>query len=97
MSDSLQNHDQRRQRCRRLGHQVPFSYCRAPGSDLPCPKIADCWYEQFDVTAWLRENFSEDQIARITAPAKDKRLSLVELIQQAQKRAAAGEEESSGD
>ncbi|MBN2050519.1 MAG: hypothetical protein JW760_08760 [Spirochaetales bacterium] len=29
--------------CGMLGHQVPFSYCRKPGSEVSCSRIAGCW------------------------------------------------------
>ena len=68
-----------------LGHEVPFAYCRAPGRDLPCGKVFDCWYETFDVDAFLRSLFSEDDIARILTPRQDKMASLIELIERARK------------
>jgi len=78
-------HDHRSRRCPMLGHPVAFSYCRTPGSDRPCRKIFDCWWEAFDVEAFIRSCYGEDRIAEITAPPKGKMLSLVELIEQARK------------
>jgi len=69
-----------------LGHDLTFAYCRAPGRDLPCRKILDCWWETFDVRAFLAEHFSDEQIAEILAPRQDKVLSLIDLIRQAQDR-----------
>jgi len=73
-----------------LGHTVPFSYCRAPGRDLPCGRIFDCWWETFDVVAFIRAHFSEADIARITAPPPDKRATLVELIERARRAKESG-------
>ena len=84
---SIDEHDGRKLRCRMLGHEVDFAYCRAPGAELPCRKILDCWFETFDVEAFLREHYSEEQIAQILAPPAPKIASLVDLIQQAQQRA----------
>lgn len=85
MAGDITQHDQRRRRCPMLGHEVPFSYCRAPGRDLPCGKVFDCWYETFDVEAFLRGLFSQDDMARILAPRQDKMASLIELIERARK------------
>ena len=86
MCNDITIHDHRRRRCPRLGHELEFSYCRLPGQALPCTKIFDCWWETFDVAAFMREHFSPEQIERIGRPAKDKALALVELIEQARKR-----------
>ena len=72
-----------------LGHPVPFSYCRAPARDLPCPRVFDCWWEVFDVETFLRGHFSNDQIARILSPRKDKTLTILELIEKARKAGKA--------
>ncbi len=87
MTDEITAHDQRRRRCPRLGHEVAFAYCRRPARDLPCPRIADCWWETFDVPAFLREHYTAEQLAETFAPPKPKAASLIELIQQARTRA----------
>ena len=86
MGEALTSHDHRRRRCGMLGHEVPFAYCRNPGRDIPCRKILDCWWQTFDVVGFLREHHTEDQIRQILTPSQDKRVSLVELIQRAQKK-----------
>jgi len=68
-----------------LGHDVAFSYCRVPGSETPCRKIFNCWWETFEVEAFIRSCYGEEKIAEIIAPPKQKVLSLVELIEQARK------------
>ncbi|HOA71884.1 MAG TPA: hypothetical protein PL151_15640 [Phycisphaerae bacterium] len=78
---SASAHDARETYCRMLGHAVPFRYCRAVADGLPCRRVADCWYTQFDVTAWLTEHFTAEQIARITAPPPPKLTSILEIIQ----------------
>lgn len=88
MTPDITANDKRRRRCPMLGHDIDFSYCRAPGGPLPCRKIFDCWWEGFDVEAFVREHFSAEQIERILGPRKDKALSLVELIEQARRNAA---------
>ncbi|MDI6686670.1 MAG: hypothetical protein QME06_00440 [Desulfobacterales bacterium] len=76
-------------RCPRLGSSVSFQYCRAHGDDmlLPCWKIFDCWWEHFDVSAFLKKNMSEDDFVRlVNAKPKPKVSSLIELIERAKKK-----------
>ena len=81
----IDTHDARSRRCPMLGHDVTFAYCRAPGSDTPCRKILDCWWETFDIVAWVRETFGEEMPARLQAPPPDKPLTLFELMEQAKR------------
>ncbi len=76
------------QRCPRLGNPVSFSYCLKDGDKgQPCWKIADCWWEYFDVMTYLRENLPEKIVDRlINTRPKQKITSLIELIEQAKKR-----------
>ena len=75
-------------RCPRLGNPVPFEYCEVCGDDQqPCFKILDCWWEQFDVVQYLKDNLAEDQFNRLMeARPKPKVTSLLELIDQAKSR-----------
>lgn len=84
---AIDEHDERETRCRLLGHAVPFGYCRCVQAGSPCRWLADCWHEQFDVAAFLREHFTPEQIEALSAPPKPKLTSIVELIQQAQQNA----------
>jgi len=87
MSGQITQHDRRTRRCPMLGHDVPFAYCRAPGSELPCRKVFDCWWETFDVTGFIRTHYSPDQIARMLAPRPDKLATIAELIERARRDA----------
>jgi len=75
-------------RCPRLGHEIAFAYCLTCGEvGGPCWKVADCWWEYFDVVAYLKENFPADRVAALlNARPKPKIASILELIQQAQER-----------
>jgi hypothetical protein len=76
-------------RCARLGHQIHFSYCRTENFGLPCPRIIHCWHPWFAVEAYLRGILTEDQWRETFAkPVQPKVLTLVELIEQAQKNSA---------
>ena len=65
------------------GHLVPFTYCKAPGSDLPCRRILDCWHERIDIAAFLDEILSPEERQSITTPPKPKVMQLLELVQKA--------------
>ncbi|MFH1038040.1 MAG: hypothetical protein V1789_05160 [PVC group bacterium] len=72
--------------CRRLGHYLTFRYCRSEKGELPCPKILDCWCDRLPIGEFLHDNYTEDEIAAITAPARPKMATLIELIERAKKR-----------
>ena len=74
-----------RKRCPRLGGPVSFVYCRdSAGEGLPCWKIFECWWEHFDVTAYMKAYLSKEDYNRLVQmKPKPKMLSLVELIEQA--------------
>jgi hypothetical protein len=80
-------------RCRRLGQEVTFGYCRQESSGKPCRLILDCWWERFDVRAFLTAHLPEDAMAQVerarVSPPPSKVLSLLEIIQQAKDRLAA--------
>ena len=82
-------------RCRRLGHEVRFGYCRQETGGKPCRLILDCWWEQFDVRSFLQAHLPEEEMAQVelagAAPPPSKLLSLVEMIQQAKERLARGQ------
>ena len=79
-------------RCRRLGHEVTFGYCRQETSGRPCRLILDCWWERFDVRSFLQAHLSAEDMAQVeqaaASPAPSKVLSLLDLIQQAKQRLA---------
>jgi hypothetical protein len=74
-------------RCRRLGHEVNFGYCRQETFGKPCRLVLDCWWEQFDVRAFLQAHLPEADMARVERASASgppsKVLGLVEMIQQA--------------
>ena len=77
-------------RCRRLGHEVTFGYCRQETRGKPCRLILDCWWEQFDVRAFLHAHLSAEEMAQVAragaTPPPAKVVSLFDLIQQAKDR-----------
>ena len=79
-------------RCRRLGHEVPFGYCRRETGGMPCRLILDCWWERFDVRAFLRAHLPEKEMAVVEragfAQPASKVLSLLDIVQEAKDRLA---------
>lgn len=80
--------DDMQRRCPRLGGPVSFGYCRIGGGQKsPCFKVFDCWWERFDVVGYFRQRLTKEAFEKLRcATPPDKVASLVDLIQQAQKR-----------
>ena len=96
----LNEHDQDvLPRCRRLGHEVAFGYCRRETAGQPCRLILDCWWEQFEVRDFLRAHLPAEAMAQVEraglAAPPPKVPSLLELIQQAKERLAAANSDAS--
>ncbi len=51
-------------RCRRLGHEITFAYCRRENFGQPCRLILDCWWEQFDVRGFLQAHLPAETLTR---------------------------------
>ena len=89
----LEEHDERRRRCPRLGHEVPFHYCRTQEGQTPCPRILDCWWETFDVEAVLAAHLGEDEIQSLQQRERpDKRVSILQILEEAQRRVSESED-----
>ena len=82
MTDPIDSQDVHQRHCPMLGHEVGFGYCRAPGQPLPCRRVLDCWWETFDVGAFVRANWTAEQIDEILRPRQDKVTTLLSLIEQ---------------
>ncbi|MBU0993573.1 MAG: hypothetical protein KJ737_13840 [Proteobacteria bacterium] len=80
--------DHLEKRCPKLGSVIAFSYCRTCGEDAsPCGKIFDCWWEDFDITTYLKETLTEHAFNKLAdSRPKPKLASILELIEEAKKR-----------
>ena len=80
--------DKCERRCPRMGHTVSFKYCREFGGEAgACFKLADCWWESFDIVRYIQDNFSEDMAQNLMrATPAPKTSQLVALIEQARSR-----------
>jgi hypothetical protein len=87
----LNEHDQALLlRCCRLGHEVTFGYCRQETGGKPCRLILDCWWEQFNVRAFLQAHLSAKEMSEVEraglSTPTSKVQNLFDLIQQAKNR-----------
>ncbi len=74
-------------RCPKLGHQIYFSYCRQENMGNPCFKTLNCWYIHFQVVDYLKKELTaEEWQDSFEKPPKPKMLSLVEILEQVQKK-----------
>lgn len=80
--------DNLERRCPRLGSMISFKYCMLSGEEGdPCFKVLDCWWETFDVDAYLKANIPESLYNELVSRRpKPKVASLVEIAEQARKR-----------
>ena len=86
----ITDNDDRSLRCRRLGHEVRFEYCRTQEKSNLCPRILDCWWESFDVAEFLRRNLGQAALRQLSGGvAQPKMVSIVELAAQAKARGPA--------
>lgn len=82
----LKENDELIIRCPQLGGEVPFRYCRTINEDLPCRRIIICWEFRIEISKYLSENYSIDQIQRALVPPTKSRLeTILELAEKAKK------------
>jgi hypothetical protein len=78
--------------CPQLGGEIPFRYCRTVNEDLPCLKIIVCWEFRIEISKFLGEYYSMEQIQHaLTPPTKTRLDTILELIEKAKKINDEGE------
>jgi len=82
---AIDANDGHEQHCRLLGHPVPFRYCRTVGEGLPCRHVLECWPGPFDVSAFVRDHYTEEEIRCFLSPPRSKLAVILELIDRARK------------
>ncbi len=88
----IEEHDALIIRCPQLGGEIPFRYCRTTHENLPCRKIMVCWEFRLEISKFLGEHYSVDQIQSAFSPPTKTRLdTLLELIENARKIKEEGE------
>ena len=72
--------------CPQLGGEVPFKYCRTVNEDLPCRRVVVCWEFRMEISKFLGQHYSIDQIQRALAPPNKTRIdTILELVENAKK------------
>jgi hypothetical protein len=80
----VEEHDDLIIRCPQLGGEVPFHYCRTVNEDLPCRRIIICWEFRIEISKFLSNHYSLDQIQRALAPPTKTRVeTILDLIEKA--------------
>jgi hypothetical protein len=64
-------------RCPTLGGPVPFVHCRKTNNGFPCFSIVTCWGERVDLAAFLRENYTMEELEQAFGAAKKSRLETI--------------------
>ncbi len=81
----MESYDTLQVYCPKLGHVVPFRYCRSVKDGLPCGQSIHCWQEQMDIREYIAGNYTGEEVSRIFAPPKDKIETIVDLIEKSKK------------
>lgn len=55
-------------RCPPLGGEVPFRHCRTLNRGVPCQRILGCWEGTIDVLAFLRGNYTLEELEPVFHP-----------------------------
>ena len=80
----IEKHDELVIRCPQLGGEVPFRYCRTVQENLPCRRVMVCWEFRIEISKFLSQNYSADEIQHALAPPAKTRLdTILELIEKA--------------
>ena len=77
-----EEHDARiHPRCPPLGGEVPFRHCRTVNRGLPCQRILGCWEGKIDVLAFLRGNYTLEELEPSFQPARSRLDILFETVE----------------
>ena len=87
----IEEHDALMTYCPQLGGEVPFKYCRTVNESLPCRRVIVCWEFRLEISKFLGEHYSIDQIQRALAPPTKTRMeTILELVEKAKKAKEEG-------
>ena len=81
-------------RCRKLGHNLTFKYCRKESVDEPCAKIIDCWFSRIEILEYLNNQFGTKFLHEfINRKKKDKMSSILEILNRKKNESGAENED----
>lgn len=89
MTDSLTERlfDKLEIRCPKLGHEIPFSYCRHEGGSMPCFRILSCWHSRIPVEEELQAIMDAEQWDQfLSQRPPDKLSTILDVIELAIRR-----------
>ena len=82
-----EEHDELNIRCPQLGGPVPFYYCRTMNTKLPCARIIVCWEGELDIGAFLKNNYSEEELEKAFKPDPRTRVQkIIQIAEEARKK-----------
>ena len=89
------NNKDRQIRCPRLGGPVSFAYCETTGEDgRPCFKIADCWWQYFDVVGYLAKRRTAEELNDFLGHRPQPKLSgILDIIEQARRNTSSDDQD----
>jgi len=60
---------------------VKFTYCSSLNENMPCRNIIGCWKNRVDIIAFLKENFSDEDLKKIfSGPPKTRIDRIIDSI-----------------
>ena len=81
-----QQYDDKTGYCRMLGHTLGFRYCRTMKEGLPCHNILNCWFERIGIEAFMRENYTAEELKIVFAPPRTRLDALLEVAAGVEKK-----------
>ena len=74
----IEEHDEQTLwRCPMLGGPVPFRHCRKTNGGFPCQNVVNCWGNRIDVTVFLRENYSIEELEQVFGTPRKSRIETI--------------------
>ena len=64
-------------RCRKLGHNLTFKYCRKESVDEPCGSIIDCWFSRTKILEYLNNQYGTEFLHEFINRKKNDRMSSI--------------------
>jgi len=83
MENKLTDYDELDAYCPKLGHQVPFKYCRTMENNFPCKNVLGCWGGTLDSSFW--SFYTKEELAKIFVQPKSKMVQILEIAERAKK------------
>ncbi|KIX11905.1 hypothetical protein [Dethiosulfatarculus sandiegensis] len=72
--------DQQHFWCPMLGQPMTFAYCRKMREGKPCHRVVACFSPHFDVEAYLKEQYGEEEVKQILAPASGRMEKIMDTL-----------------